>query len=99
MNPGAHNATVRDCDFSYNLFGLWIEKANDATIENNNITGKRDYRSSQARQRHPALQHPARAHHRQHISFVRDAIYVDVSHDALFAATIACITAATAPTT
>lgn len=84
LKPGAHHATVRDCVLSYNLFGLWIEKADHATIENNNITGKRDYRSSQ---RGNGIQLYNAQHARiigNHISFVRDAIYVDVSHDALF---------------
>ena len=39
--------------------------------------------SRPARQRHPALQHPARIIG-NNISFTRDAIYIDVSHDALF---------------
>ncbi|WP_245651016.1 right-handed parallel beta-helix repeat-containing protein, partial [Thauera butanivorans] len=43
--PGSHKAVVRNCDFSYTLFGLWIEKANDVLIENNLITGKRDFDS------------------------------------------------------
>ena len=30
----------------YNLFGLWIEKANDVQVLNNNITGKRNYDSA-----------------------------------------------------
>ena len=38
---------VRDCGLSYNLFGLWIEKAQDVRIERNTITGKRDLNSSQ----------------------------------------------------
>ena len=37
--PGAHRAVVRYCDLTYNLFGLWIEKANDVVIESNLITG------------------------------------------------------------
>ena len=38
--PGAHRAIVRHCELTYNLFGLWIEKANDVQIEGNVITGK-----------------------------------------------------------
>ena len=41
--PGSHRAVVRHNDISYSLFGLWIEKANDVRVENNLITGKRDY--------------------------------------------------------
>ncbi|KVW96020.1 nitrous oxide reductase family maturation protein NosD [Thiobacillus denitrificans] len=82
--PGAHRAVVRNCDLAYNLFGLWIEKANDVRIENNLITGKRDYRSSQ-RGNGIQLYNTTGAHIiGNHISFVRDAIYVDVSHHAIF---------------
>lgn len=84
LKPGAHHATVRDCVLSYNLFGLWIEKADFVTIEHNNITGKRDYRSSQ---RGNGIQLYNAQHARiigNEVSFVRDAIYVDVSHDAVF---------------
>ena len=45
LYPGSHHAVVRRCDFSYTLFGLWIEKANDVLIEGNLITGKRDFSS------------------------------------------------------
>ncbi len=84
LKPGAHHAVVRNCVLSYNLFGLWIEKANDVTIADNNITGKRDYRSSQ-RGNGIQLYNTLRARIvGNHISFVRDAIYVDVSHDAVF---------------
>lgn len=84
IQPGAHRAVVRNCDLSYNLFGLWIEKSNDVRIENNLITGKRDYRSAS---RGNGIQlyntNGARIIGNQ-ISFVRDAIYVDVSHHAIF---------------
>ena len=84
IQPGAHRAVVRNCSLSYNLFGLWIEKANDVRIENNLITGKRDYRSSQ-RGNGIQLYNTKGAHIiGNHISFVRDAIYVDVSHHAIF---------------
>lgn len=84
IQPGAHRAVVRNCDLSYNLFGFWIEKSNDVRIENNLITGKRDYRSVS---RGNGIQlyntRGARIIGNQ-ISFVRDAIYVDVSHHAIF---------------
>lgn len=84
IQPGAHRAVVQNCDLSYNLFGLWIEKSNDVRIENNLITGKRDYRSA-ARGNGIQLYNTngARIIGNQ-ISFVRDAIYVDVSHHAIF---------------
>uniref|UniRef100_UPI00311E4E0E nitrous oxide reductase family maturation protein NosD n=2 Tax=unclassified Thauera TaxID=2609274 RepID=UPI00311E4E0E len=82
--PGSHKAVVRNCDFSYTLFGLWIEKANDVLIENNLITGKRDF-DSPRRGNGIQLYNTRRARIiGNNISFVRDALYVDVSHDALF---------------
>lgn len=84
FEPGAHAGIVRGCDLTYNLFGLWIEKVNDVRIEHNRITGKRDYRSSQ-RGNGIQLYNTLRAHiEGNDISFVRDAIYVDVSHHAQF---------------
>ena len=82
--PGSHKAVVRNCDFSYTLFGMWIEKANDVLIENNLITGKRDF-DSPRRGNGIQLYNTQRARIiGNNISFVRDAIYVDVSHDAIF---------------
>ncbi|MEF8703988.1 MAG: nitrous oxide reductase family maturation protein NosD [Candidatus Accumulibacter sp. UW26] len=82
--PGSHRAVVQNCDLTYNLFGLWIEKADDVRIERNLITGKRDYPSSQ-RGNGIQLYNTRRAQIiGNNISFVRDALYVDVSHDALF---------------
>ncbi|GJG96520.1 nitrous oxide reductase family maturation protein NosD [Cupriavidus pauculus] len=82
--PGAHRAIVSGCELTYNLFGLWIEKANDVRVTGNVITGKRDYQSSQ---RGNGIQlyntRGARIVDNQ-ISFVRDALYVDVSHHAVF---------------
>ncbi len=84
VTPGSHRTTVRNCDLSYNLFGLWIEQANDVLVENNLITGKRDYQSSQ-RGNGIQLYNTRRAKIiGNNIGFVRDALYVDVSHDALF---------------
>ena len=84
LYPGAHRAVVRHCDLTYNLFGLWIEKANDVLVEHNTITGKREYASSQ---RGNGVQlyntEGARILH-NNIGFVRDALYVDVSHHAVF---------------
>ncbi|AVP58347.1 nitrous oxide reductase family maturation protein NosD [Pulveribacter suum] len=84
LYPGAHRAVVRRCDLAYNLFGLWIEKADDVLIEHNNITGKREYASPQ-RGNGVQLYNTKRAKIlNNEISFVRDALYVDVSHNALF---------------
>lgn len=84
LRSGAHRAVVRRNHLVYNLFGLWIEGANDVRIEHNLITGLRDVTSSQ-RGNGIQLYYTRRAqilHNR--ISFVRDGIYVDVSHDAVF---------------
>ncbi|MCL4184530.1 MAG: nitrous oxide reductase family maturation protein NosD [Burkholderiaceae bacterium] len=84
VQPGAHRAIVRHCDLTYNLFGLWIEKADDVRIEHNLITGKRDYASPQ-RGNGVQLYNTKGAHIvGNDISFVRDALYIDVSHHAVF---------------
>jgi nitrous oxidase accessory protein len=82
--PGAHRAVVRHCDLTYNLFGLWIEKANDVVIEANLITGKRDYNSSQRGNGIELYNTTGARIIGNNISFVRDALYVDVSHHAVF---------------
>ena len=84
IQPGAHRAVVRNCDLSYNLFGLWIEKADDVRVENNLITGKRDYRSSQRGNGIQLYNTTGARIIGNRIGFVRDAIYVDVSHHAVF---------------
>lgn len=84
IQPGAHRAVVRNCDLSYNLFGMWIEKSNDVRIENNLITGKRDYRSASRGNGIQLYNTNGARIIGNRISFVRDAIYVDVSHHAIF---------------
>lgn len=82
--PGAHRAIVRDCDLTYNLFGLWIEKADDVLVERNLITGKRDFASSQRGNGVQLYNTKGAQILNNDISFVRDALYVDVSHHAVF---------------
>lgn len=84
FQPGAHRPTVQDCDVVYNLFGIWIEKTDDARIQRNTIVGRRD------------LQSPARGNGIQlydsagaqvldnQISHARDGIYVDLSRKSVF---------------
>lgn len=84
IQPGAHRAIVRNCDLTYNLFGLWIEKANDVRIEHNTITGKRDYASAQRGNGVQLYNTQGAQILDNNISFVRDALYVDVSHHAVF---------------
>jgi nitrous oxidase accessory protein len=84
VTPGSHRATVRRNDLVYNLFGLWIEKANDVRIENNLIVGKRDYGSSQRGNGVQLYNTTGAQIIGNNIGFVRDALYVDVSHHAVF---------------
>lgn len=81
---GADRAVVRNCDLTYNLFGLWIERVKDVRIENNVITGKRDYRSASRGNGIQLYNTTGAQIIGNRISFVRDAIYVDVSHHAVF---------------
>ncbi len=84
IRPGAHRAVVRHCDLTYNLFGLWIEKANDVVVQGNTITGKRDYMSAQRGNGVQLYNTNGARIIDNNISFVRDALYVDVSHHAIF---------------
>jgi nitrous oxidase accessory protein len=84
IQPGAHRAAVRDCGLSYNLFGLWIEKAQDVRVERNTITGKRDLNSSQRGNGIQLYNTTGARITGNNIGFVRDALYVDVSHHAEF---------------
>jgi len=84
IEPGAHSAIVRHNDLAYDLFGLWIEKANDVVIEDNVITGKRDLQSAQRGNGIQLYNTTGAQILNNHISFTRDGIYVDVSHHAVF---------------
>ncbi|HRE16970.1 MAG TPA: nitrous oxide reductase family maturation protein NosD, partial [Rhodocyclaceae bacterium] len=84
LQPGTHRAIVRDCVLTYNLFGLWIEGSNDVRIERNNITGKRDFASAQRGNGIQLYNTKGALILDNEISFVRDALYVDVSHHAVF---------------
>jgi nitrous oxidase accessory protein len=84
IQPGSHGAIVRRCDLVYNLFGLWIEKADDVVIEGNLITGMRDLSSPQRGNGIQLYNTRGARILDNRISFVRDAIYVDVSHRAEF---------------
>ncbi len=84
IRPRAHRAIVRNCDLTYNLFGIYIQTVKKVEIRNNVITGKRDYKS-------PRRGNGIQLYNSQeaqiignNISFVRDGIYVDVSHHAVF---------------
>ncbi|OIQ92260.1 periplasmic copper-binding protein (NosD) [mine drainage metagenome] len=84
IQPGADRATVRHCDIAYSLFGLWIEGVKDVQVIGNLITGKRDYPSAQRGNGIELYNTIGARLVGNEISFVRDGIYVDVSHHALF---------------
>ena len=84
IQPGAHRTIVRNCFLSYNLFGLWIEKANDVQVLDNNITGKRNYDSAKRGNGVQLYNTKGARIIGNQISFVRDALYIDVSHHAIF---------------
>lgn len=84
IQPGSHRAVVRRCDFAHVLFGLWIEKSNQVTVEDNLITGMREKLSSQRGNAIQLYNTDGATIARNNISFARDGIYVDVSHHARF---------------
>ncbi len=86
IQPGSHRARVLRCDLVYNLFGFWIEKADDVHIEGNLITGLRDFNSSQRGNGIQLYNTKGARIIGNNIGFVRDALYVDVSHHAIFRA-------------
>lgn len=84
VEPGSDRITIRGDVFAYTLFGVWLQKVNDAVVRGNLITGKRDYASAQ---RGNGIQLYACERARiedNDISFVRDGIYVDISNHARF---------------
>ena len=84
VQPGAHRAKVQHCYLAYNLFGMWIEKADDVQVLHNNITGKRDYDSPRRGNGIQLYNTKGARIIGNQISFVRDALYIDVSHHAIF---------------
>jgi nitrous oxidase accessory protein len=84
IEPGSHRAIVRANDLAWNLFGLWIEKADDVEIAGNLITGKRELLSSQRGNGIQLYDTRGARVLNNRVSFTRDGIYVDVSHSALF---------------
>ena len=84
IKPGAHRATVSNCDLTYNLFGIYIETVKTVVIRNNVITGKRDYKSPRRGNGIQLYNSEGAQIVGNNISFVRDGIYVDVSHHSAF---------------
>ncbi|MBM5812711.1 MAG: nitrous oxide reductase family maturation protein NosD [Gammaproteobacteria bacterium] len=84
VEPGAHRVVIRYNDLAHNLFGAWVEGVHDPVLEGNLITGLRELPSAQ-RGNGIQLYNTRRARVLDnHISFARDGIYVDVSHEAVF---------------
>ncbi|MCG3200800.1 MAG: putative ABC transporter binding protein NosD [Gammaproteobacteria bacterium] len=77
-------ARVRNCYLSYNLFGIRVEGAGDIEVAGNVVTGKRDLQSAQRGNGIQIYNTRGARILDNHISFVRDGIYVDVSDNAVF---------------
>jgi nitrous oxidase accessory protein len=86
VQPGSHRAVIARCELTHNLFGLWIEKANDVHVEHNVITGLRELDSARRGNGVQLYNTDGARITGNQISFVRDALYVDVSHHAEFRA-------------
>ncbi len=84
IEPGSHRAVVRHNDLTYDLFGLWIQEANDVVVADNLITGKRDLLSAERGNGIELYNTTGARILDNNISFTRDGIYVDVSHHAVF---------------
>jgi len=84
IQPGAQRATVRHCDITYSLFGLWIEGVSGVEISDTLITGKRDFLSAERGNGIELYNTTGARILRDSISYTRDGIYVDVSHHAIF---------------
>lgn len=84
IQPGSDRAIVEDCDLTYNLFGIWLEKSKDSRIERNVITGKRDLMSVLRGNGIQVFNTDGVQVIDNNISYSRDGIYVDVSRNALF---------------
>jgi len=84
VQPGAHRVTIADCALVYNLFGIWLEKSDQAQILRNLITGRRDLQSAARGNGIQVYNTRGAQIIGNNVSFVRDGIYVDVSTDALF---------------
>lgn len=84
IQPGADRASVRGCDIAYSLFGIWIESVKDVRILDNLITGKRDLSSAQRGNGIQLFNSSGAQVIGNHISYVRDGIYVAFSDRAIF---------------
>lgn len=84
VEPGAHRVAVRNNTLADNLFALWIEKVHDPEVSDNVITGRQDLSSAQRGNGIQLYDTEGALILRNHISFTRDGIYVDLSNHATF---------------
>jgi nitrous oxidase accessory protein len=84
VEPHSDGTVVARCDLVYNLFGLWIENARGVVVKDNLIVGKRDHLSPRRGNGIQLYNSSGARIEGNNISFARDGIYVDVSHDAVF---------------
>lgn len=84
IQPGSDGARVADCELVANLFGVWLERSADATIEDNTIVGRRDLFSPDRGNGIQVYDTDRSRVIGNTISFTRDGIYVDYSRHALF---------------
>ncbi len=84
VEPGSDRFSIRGSVLAYNLFGLWLEKVNDVRVEENLITGKRDYASAQRGNGIQLYDTERASILNNQISFTRDGVYVDISNHARF---------------
>lgn len=82
--PGAHRVEISDCQLVANLFGIWLERADDARLLRNVINGRRDLQSAARGNGIQVYDTRGVQVIGNEISGTRDGIYVDVSRDALF---------------
>lgn len=82
--PGADRVTIADCALVFNLFGIWLEKSDDAKVLRNVVTGRRDLQSAARGNGIQVYNTRGAQIIDNNVSFTRDGIYVDVSRDALF---------------
>ena len=84
VEPGAHGVVIRRNDLVYNLFGVWLEAVKNVQVIDNLITGKRDLLSVNRGNGIQLYNTNGARIIGNNISFTRDAIYVDISHHAVF---------------
>jgi len=84
IQPGADRVSVRRCDIASSLFGIWIESVAGVQIVDNLVTGKRELPSAQRGNGIQLFNSNGAQVIGNHISYVRDGIYVAFSNRAIF---------------